>query len=259
MKDILGVVRAEFYKLGRAKVLWCMPLLFAAFGIYYATMDFEVFRLYSGLDLFVLPTLANSYFMLFVLILAGYFIGMDYTGKTIKNVLSVGVSRRAYYFSRLGVLFLLIAVLYGTGMLGYVWGRGIFYPAESVQPKMELFGVKLAVCIMVSVLQLWADAAMVNAACYFMKRQLPSTLVGALVMYIELVIRQLANLYGFTSVSGAFDFAPVRVLKNTFEVYAMYDRILTFDYLKFAISALFLIVVSSVVGFIKFRFFPGND
>ena len=247
------VISAEFYKIRHCKLLWLVPVIFFAIGFYDAAHYFKIYGLYNRLELFVLPTLADQYLSAGSAMLAGYVIGMDFSFRTIQNTLSVGVSRRSYYFSRMGMLMFLAALLYGAAMLGFVCGRlplvqSVINPAGAAllpasRPELELFWIKLAVY---------------TAACFYIKKQLPAMAAGLALIIIELSFKQLADQYNMTFLQNLFSFVPVRVLKNAFEVYAIHDEILTFGFLKFGISALVIIAVSSAVGFCRFRYDWGN-
>lgn len=262
------VISAEFYKIRHCKLLWFLPIVFFALGFYCAADNFEVYGLYNRLELFVLPTLADLYLTVGTAMLAGYVIGMDFSFRTIQNTLSVGVSRRSYYFSRMGVLMFLTALLYGIAMLGFVCGRlplfqTVINPTGIAllpgnRPELELFWIKLAVYAAIVILQLWAYVSVLTALCFFIKKQLPLMVAGLALIIIELELRQLADQYNITFLRYLFDFAPVRVLKNAFEVYAMHDEVLTLGFLKFGVSALVIIAVSSAAGFCRFRYDWGN-
>lgn len=262
------VISAEFYKIRHCKLLWLVPVIFFAIGFYGAAHYFKIYGLYNRLELFVLPTLADQYLSAGSAMLAGYVIGMDFSFRTIQNTLSVGVSRRSYYFSRMGVLMFLAALLYGAAMLGFVCGRlplvqSVINPAGAAllpasRPELELFWIKLAVYTAIAILQLWAYVSILTAACFYIKKQLPAMAAGLALIIIELSFKQLADQYNMTFLQNLFSFVPVRVLKNAFEVYAIHDEILTFGFLKFGISALVIIAVSSAVGFCRFRYDWGN-
>lgn len=259
------VVSAEVFKLRHCKILWTVPVLFFVSGFYLATLDFPVYELYNGLALFALPTLAHQFLAIAAVTLTGYVIGLDFTHGTIRNTLSTGVGRTCYFFSRLGVVMLLLAGLYLLSMLGYVLGhlpvlQQLFGNEllSGSRPEIELFGSKLAICTLFSILQLCAYASVFNAACYFVRKQLPVMTGGIALLIAEQMLGQLADRYHITYTRLLFDYAPVKVLKNTFEVYAIHDKILTLGFLKFGFSALFIIIASSAIGFVKFRYCSEN-
>lgn len=265
------VISAEVYKIRHCKLLWFVPLLFFTTGLLNSAFHFNIYNMYNRLELFVLPSLTYQQLSIGSAMLTGYIIGMDFSFRTIQNTLSVGVSRRSYYFSRMAVVMFLTALLYGTCMLGFVCGRmplfqpllkGIFMVKGSLaesRPELELFWVKLAVCITVEILQMWAYVSVLNAVSYFIKKQLPAMVAGLMYIFVELVLRQVVAQYDLAFLRYLFDFAPVRVLQHTFDVYVVKDGILTFGFLKFIISALVIIAVSSAVGFCRFRYDWGNN
>ncbi len=253
------LISAELYKLRHCRLLWCVPVIFAGIGIYYASWDFRIFGMYQGLEHLALPTIGAEAFSFAVCIGTGYVIGLDFSQGTVRNILSVGTARRTYYFSRMGVLLALTALMYGIAALAYAGGRLCFYPATAVRPRMEEYWLKLAVCVGIAVLQLMAKASVVHAVCYFVKKQLPAIGIGTALVYGEMILRPLADMYGITFMRDIFDYEPIKVLKNTFDRYAVYDKLLTFDFLKFGISAAVIIVASGAAGYVKFRYYPGKD
>lgn len=265
------VISAELYKIRHCKLLWLVPFIFYAAGLFSAAYHYNIYNMYNRLELFVLPTLAYLELSVCSAMLTGYIIGMDFSFRTIQNTLSVGVNRRSYYFSRMGAVMFLTALLYVIAMFGFVCGRlSLIHPLlENIfrvrgylavnRPELELFWVKLAVCTAVAILQMWAYVSILNAACYFIKRQLPAMVAGLMYIILELVFRQIVDRYDLAFLRYLFDFTPVRVLQHTFEVYVIQDRILTFGFLKFIISALVIIAVSSAVGFCRFRYDSGNN
>lgn len=265
------VISAELYKIRHCKPLWFLPLLFYGAGLLYSSYHHNIYNLYNGLELFALPSLAYQYLSVSSAMLTGYIIGMDFSFRTIQNTLSVGVSRRSYYFSRMGVVMLLTAILYMVSMLGFVCGRlSLLQPLfrdffqisgtlAGNRPEMELFWVKLAVCSAVVILQMWAYVSILNAACYFIKKQLPSMVAGLVLIIMELILRQVSNQYDLAFLRYLFDFTPVRVLQHIFDLYVIRDGLLTFGFLKFILSALVIMIASSAVGFCRFRYDTGNS
>lgn len=184
---------------------------------------------------------------------------MDFSQKTLLNVISAGIGRKDYFFGRVAVSLLLVFPLHVTALLVFIVGRLCFHSVEVERPELALFWVKWAACMICAAAQLWSYASVINMVCYFVKKQLAAMAIGLGLVLAELIAGQLADMYGIAFVSRIFGIAHVRVLADVFEGYAMHDRILTFDFLKYGIYALCIIVTAYAVGYIKFRYFPGND
>lgn len=258
MKSIFG---AELYKLGRNWLLWLfVALSFLGIGIYFGLYEAEVFGLYRGLALFGLPSLAWLPWCFLTAIATGLAIGGDFSAGTVKNALAVGVSRRDYYFARMGVQMLLTALGFGLGQLAYIVCRTV-RPGDSWESpgrEIQMFGVKLALYLLVALLQLFAYVSVVNAVCYFLKRQMAAMVAGMVSIYIEAILRQMAESGDLEALLRITRHLPARILYNLFAL-AAYDNVLTTDFLECGPSALAIIAVSSIAGYVKFAFFPGES
>ena len=149
------------------------------------------------------------------------------------------------------VQMLVTGALYLSGALAYVISHMV-HPQGNSSREIELLGIKVAVYTMVSLLQLLAYVALVNAICYFVQRQVAAMVTGMVLVYAEAIIRQLAEAGNIPFLREAVQYMPARVLYRMFE-FAAYDRILTMDFLKYGISALGIIGVCSVAGYVKFE------
>lgn len=247
-----NAIRAESYKLTRYRFLWFAPIYYMVLGISYAQFDHYSLHTCQGLAYFALPPLIRFTFPLGVVVMTAYAIGGDFTHRTFQNALYVGVLKRDYFFARLLVQLLLTTVLCGTGMLSHTLWRLIFFRTDADR-KLEMLGGKLAVYLLVTLLQLWVYTAVYNALCYFVKNQLRSVALSLVIMYLEAVFYQVSNAWQMSSAVGVLRFFPSIVLKYSFDRYAYNDGVLTFGFLKFGLSAILMTVVISVIGYMKFR------
>lgn len=247
-----NAIHAEIYKLTRYKLLWLTPIYYMVLGISYAGFDHYILHTCQGLALFVLPPLVRFTFPLGVAVVTAYAIGGDFTHRTFQNALYVGVSKRDYFFLRLLVQILITTVLCGMGMLAHIFWRLLFFKSGA-DNRLELLGGKLVVYLLVILLQLWVYTAIHNALCYFVKNQLMAIALSLVMMYLEAVFFQITNAWEINSVTGIMRFSPSVVLKYSFDVYAYGDRVFTFDFLKFGLSAILMTVLFSVMGYMKFR------
>lgn len=247
-----SVFRAELYKLGRNwLLLLCAALFYIGAGIIYGMDKAEVYDTYKGLELFGLPAFAWLTYCFAAVLITGLFIGEDFSRGTIKNALTVGVFRRDYYFARMLVQMLVTGALYLSGVLAYVICHMVYPQGNSVR-EIELLGMKVVVYTMVSLLQLLAYVALVNAICYFVKKQVAAMVTGMVLIYTEAIIRQLVEAGNVPFLRQAVQYLPARVLYRMFSL-ALYDQIFTMDFLKYGISALVIIGVCGIAGYVKFE------
>lgn len=247
MKDVFY---AELYGLRRDRLLWLVPVFYGVMGFYSGFYDHAVMDTYRGLELFIFTEIMNVFLPFAVVIVTSYVIGGDFSRHTIRNVLSVGVRKKSYYFSRLLVQGLVTGTLFaGTGLIHVVCHLVCSRADTDVQTAF--LWQKLAVYMAVALLQLLAYVSVMNAVCYFVKNQLAALVLGIGMVYLELIIRQAASLNELVSLQHLLDFLPTIVIRNLFE-YAVYDRIFTGEFLRYGLSAFLIIVGSSAVGFAKF-------
>ena len=83
-------------------------------------------------------------------------------------------------------------------------------------------------------------------------------MVCALLILVTAIIIMAADFYHIEWLDEVLEYTPAWVLGSMFQ-YAVYDRILTFDFLKYGISGIVVIVFCSVIGFIKFYYFDMDN
>lgn len=227
-----------------------------SFGIYMGMEVGEISGGFRGVRLFLFAETTWLFFPLAAAVVTGLLIGEDFSRGTIKNVLAVGTGRRDYYFTRLGVQMALEAAAFLLGAAGYVL-YCLFCSREESGETIERMGVKLAVYMAVALLQMLAYVSMLNALCYFLKKQLAAMVTGMALVYGEAVMKQLVAAGGLDLLVRAAEYTPVRVLSGMSD-YGVNDQIFTIGFLRFGISALLIILVSSIAGYVKFEYFPGE-
>lgn len=244
------VFRAESYILRHDRLLWIVPVLYCAVGVYAGFYDHAVMDIYEGLELFSLPEIMNIFFPFSAAAVTGYVIGGDFSRRTIQNVLSVGTDKKHYYYSRLLVQGVVTGALFTvTGLIHVVchW----FWPQGNSDIRIEFLWQKLLVYMTVALLQLLASVSVINAVCYFVKNQLVTIGFGIGLVYLELIIYQAAEINGMGAVQALADFFPTNVLRNIF-AYAVYDRVFTGEFFQYGLSAILVIAVSSAAGYVRF-------
>ena len=245
-----NVFRAEIYILRHDRLLWLVSVLYCAVGIYAGFYDHAVMDLYKGVELFSLPEILNLFFSFSVVMLTGYAVGGDFSRRTIQNVLSAGTDKKSYYFSRLLVQVLLTGALFaGTGLIHVICHS--FWPQGDTDIRIAFLWQKLVVYMVMVLLQLLAQVSIMNAVCYFVRNQLVAIVFGIGMVYLEVIIRQAAEMNRMTSVQALADFLPTNVVRNMF-AYAVYDRVFTGKFFLYGLSAVLMIAVSSAAGYVRF-------
>ncbi len=245
-----NVFRAEIYILRHDRLLWLLPVLYCAVGIYAGFYDHAVMDVYKGVELFSLPEILNLFFSFSVVTLTSYAIGGDFSRRTIRNVLSAGTDRKSYYCTRLLVQVLLTGALFACTVLLHVICHSL-WPQGDADIRIAFLWQKLVIYIVMVLLQLLAQVSVMNAVCYFVRNQLVAIVFGIGMVYLEVVIRQAAEMNGMTSLQALVDFLPTNVIRDMF-AYAVYDRVFTGKFFLYGLSAVLIIAVSSAAGYVRF-------
>lgn len=250
-----NAICAELYKLRHNRLLWFVPVLYAAMGFYSGLYEHEVMNTYRGLELFSLTELAGLFLPFAVTTVTGYVTGGDFSRRTVQNALSVGTDRKSYYFSRLLVQGLLTGALFLVIWLPHIVCH-LILPRGNTQAVIALLASKLMVYMAVLLLQLLAYVSVMNAVCYFVKKPLSAIVAGIILVYLEMILRQVATQNGVGFIRELVRFSPANVIHGFF-AYAYYDRVFTGEFLGYGISAVFLMIISSAAGYIRFEY--GGD
>ncbi|MFD2131201.1 ABC transporter permease subunit [Pseudogracilibacillus auburnensis] len=177
-----NLLRVEFYKLIRTKVLWILLIISALFSFMLVSLfymegqgtlekieefsdNITVEKMetdpneedipHSGVNIFMVSALSGDVFIniLFICIIGAFFITNEYSSGTIKNLVSAGYSRNQIYISKLIVYSMISIVLTLSfaifmGLFGTMYfGFGEFPPIEDV---MRLVKVLLLLCLYVT-------------------------------------------------------------------------------------------------------------
>lgn len=178
-----NLLRVEFYKLIRTKVLWILLIISALFSFMLVSLFYmeeqgtlekieefsdnitvekievnpdEVEIPNNGIYLFMSSAISSDTFfinILFICIVGAFFINNEYSSGTIKNLVSAGYSRNQIYISKLIVYSMISIVLTLSfaifmGLFGTMYfGFGEFPPTEDV---IRLVKVLLLLCLYVT-------------------------------------------------------------------------------------------------------------
>ena len=253
-----AVLSAELYKVRNSKLVWLASLFSIVSTVYlYMIYDHPIFDAFRGVEFFALPTIMSDTFPFAVAIVTGYLCGENFTRGTIRNVLSRGVGKKEYYFSGLLVQFGLVTIFFGLSVAAHMICRMIG-PVGNGWQQIQLFGWKLFVLFVIAFVQMWASVAIFYMVCFFIKNQVVDIVVCALLILVTAIIIMAVDFYHIEWLDEVLEYTPAWVLGSMFQ-YAVYDRILTFDFLKYGISGIVVIVFCSVIGFIKFYYLDTDN
>ena len=248
-----NVISAELYRARNSKLIWAASLFFILSTFYlYSVYDHPVFDAFAGAEFFVLPTIMSDTFPFAAAIVTAYLCCGNFAEGTIRNILSRGVGKREYYFSGLFSELGLISVFWGLSVAVHMICRTI-RPAGNGWQHIDLFGWKLLILFVSAWVQMLACTAFFHMVSYFIKKQILSVVVCTLLVLVLAFFNMAADFYQIASLNVLMKYVPAWVLGNMFR-YAIYDQILTFDFLQYIISGIFLTVLCSGIGFLKFYY-----
>lgn len=245
---------AELYKLKRMRIVWAaalVPILACASlalrkDYLQEPLLIEAPRLnYIG---FLCYTPGVRALASMIILAAAYIASRDFEERTVQNVLSKGVNRGSYYFSRfLNQLFFALLV-YGEALLAFVLCRlyrqqeqGIF---GSVMPAGECAAV-----LLISYLQLCAHCSVANMLSIFMKKQSTNMMAALAWLLAELISPILESVS--PRMAEVTCFVPLIVLERGVNTISS-GRVISFAYLRYGLSAVGIICLVSAVGYWKF-------
>lgn len=254
MKKLIGV---ELYKVTHYWLMWGV-LLFAVVqslyvGLshnYQAQMEWYIVH-YPKIEYIAVLELCSIPIALMEMLMSTWLGSADFSAGTVRNALSVGVSRSGYFFSRLAVNMLMTFVLSCALMLSYGFSR-FCRNLRDGQVNTALSAGEYAVIFLLTILQLCALSAFANMLCYFLRNQLISMVTFLGLLYSYAFASSLAEIYGLDTLLGYLELFPIRVLERC--TYYAAQGIFQFDSLKSGLSALAVIMVCSAAGYVRFRY-----
>lgn len=251
MRKLIGI---EFVKMRRSPVVWLMALITMGVGGYYAFMDFyaQALMRYPQMEYIIFIHSGARWFSMAAVFLTAYTIAGDFSMRTVLNVLSAGIDRRRYYFSRLIAQVLFFFALYVCGNLVYVVSRILFTGKYNTALPVQ----ELALLILVMAMQVCACVAVANLIGLCCKKQAVSVLVGEICLFLAIVFRLYGmgadyyrNTGGYHMLSGPIAFEPLYVMECVDYYLIAYDSLFCFGFLKYALSAAVIIFVAGTAGY----------
>lgn len=255
MKALISV---EFYKLRHTGLVWAAMLIPVGMSMYLALnrnyiYDPEVVR-YPWINYIGLIAMVGGVRVLAMVIsfIVAYMAAMDFDGLTIQNILSVGVNRKQYFFSRLLTYLFLAFAAYGVSTVLFVLCRLYRQWEQEVYGGSLPLGEFLTVFLIVY-LQFCAYCSIFHMLSFFLKKQSTTLIVTFAWIIAELMSGILKEWFfmGADLYDRTVGLVPMMVLQRCGE-FIEERTIFTFDFLQCGISAILIICVTSAVGYWKF-------
>lgn len=254
MKKLIGV---EIYKVTHYWLMWGVLLFITVQSLYVglshnyqAQMEWYIVH-YPKIEYIAVLELCSIPIALMEILMSTWLGSADFSAGTVRNALSVGVSRSGYFFSRLAAHMFMTFALSCALMFSYGFVRFCRNLWEG-QVNTALSAGEYAVIFLIMLLQLCALSAFANMLCCFFRNQLISMVTFLGLLYAYVFVLRMAEIYGLDTLHGYLELFPIRVLERC-TYYATYG-IFQFDFLKSGLSALAVIVVCNVVGYVRFRY-----
>lgn len=129
---MLNMLRADFYRLFRTRGFWILQAVMVGLNVLEIIIDSTQNMHYSGIQSIYEGNV--SIIMYYILPLILFILGTDFTGGTLKDCLTLGNSRRKYFFSKL-VMYGIMQVLLMIETYFLVFLSGAFNSGVGTVPK----------------------------------------------------------------------------------------------------------------------------
>ena len=247
MMKLIGV---ELVKLRRYPVTWLVALISVGQGVLNAVLGRYGFALsrHPEVEYIIFIYATARWFCMASLFMTAYAIAGDYSMRTVLNVLSAGVDKKKYYISRLAAQMFFIFGLYICGFAAFIAVRILV----TGKVNTALPPAQLLVLFLVMAMQLMAYVAVANMIGVCCKRQALAIFLSEAWIFLALILRiyfmgEVNNSSaGYIKIKGPMAFEPLWVVES---VERYLGNIFSFGFLKYAISASVIIVVTSVIGY----------
>lgn len=143
-------------------------------------------------------------------LLTAYLSTADFSERTVQNILSTGVSRKGYFFSKAIMIGMYTLLLYAAGWIAY----GVAYTVQQKRFEIAVTPGEIAVLFIVAVLQLWVYCSMVNLIGFISGSQFITMVSGFGWLVLELLTRGVLDLTGSVD-SSALRMFPINVLEQS--------------------------------------------
>lgn len=244
MKKLIGI---EWLKMKHYWVVWAVifsAVIHCAFMAFKGNYDYAI-AANPRIEYAVFMEVTARWFCMIVLLAVAFTISEDFSMRTVQNILAAGISRQKYYWAGLSSQLIFVSVLYAIGCVVYIVGR-ILYDGK-MNTAMPL--AEFIVIFLVMMLQLLAYAAFANMVSIFCKSQVTAMVISLMWCFFALIFRSYSS--DGTSVTGIMAYEPLNVLEG-FGPMVGSDRIFSLDFIQYGISAGVIIMITSVIGYVRF-------
>lgn len=250
-----NLIWVEFRKMRCYWVTWAVGLFFLGHSVYIALQDAYAAGLarYPALEYVTFLYGTARMLSIVTLFLTAYVIAEDFSMRTVQNVFAAGIARGKYYFARLLSQIIFIFALYSAGFMTYIAAR--ILSTGKINSQMPA-GEFLAIFVVMA-LQPLAYAAFATMVSVFCKNQATSVVASESWLFFSIVLRlySIEGIPGKTANAyvGPIAYEPLTVLERFMDDYVIPGRVLTFGFFQCGLSALLIIIVSSLIGYAHLR------
>lgn len=246
------LILVEFRKMRHYRLIWGILFFSLGEGAYTACDGLydDFFMQNPGLEyIFLLCRSARSSVILTILASA-YVAAEDFSMRTVQNVLTVGVSRKRYFYARLSSLMIFVVSLTALRYVVYIAVRILLTgKVDTAMPAGEFLAA-----FAVMALQLTAYASVTSAVSMLCRSQAAAILIGEAWVFLSMALRIYmgVDLAGENPAGslGAIAYEPMTVLERAAFDFLVPGKIFTPGFLWCGVTAILLILASAAAGYL---------
>lgn len=232
----------EFYKSLHNWFVWATFAFCIAAGAYLVRDSSYARNIehYPKMQYGLFVTQSARYMLLMAMLLVAYLGTADFASRTLQNILSVGVSRKRYFFSKLTAMGILTLCLYAIAWLSY----GIAYSIRQKGIPLFLTAGELVILFTVAILQIWAYCSIVNLIGILCRNQAATMIAGFSWVILEILLGAILEAYGVSVYDMSF--LPLIVLQRSVGYIAQGSLYDPSFWSSGIYAAVFLVIVNTV-------------
>lgn len=244
------LIVTELVKMRRYWIIWAAILTSLGHSIYSAYVYPYEYVIAQNSESLKMEYVSFAYitprwFSIVILMAVAYAIAEDFSMRTVQNALSVGISRKKYYVSRLVAQLVFVFAMFTVGWIAFIITRIIV--RGEVNTAMPL-GEFLTFFVIIA-LQMMVYASLASMISILTRRQAIAVAVSESWIFFAIVLRTWYISYRL-NILYFIVYDPLVVIESMDDYLAA--GIFTFTFLKFGISAIVIIAVTSIIGYVHF-------
>ena len=251
MKKLIGI---EFYKMRHDLLIWGAFLIVVIASIGTALSDtYELnYIRYPRLEYYLVLQVMSHVFLILTIAITGYSIASDLQSGIVQNVLSAGVDRKSYYFSRLLVQILLTIAMFVIPALIFALTRFLIGIGRGrINQAFSFTGFVLLLFFMS--LQVLAYCVLINMISYLCRSLMISVSIGFGWLVVELLGSALTESFHLEGMRKYTDLLPANVLSQCVDM--LVDKPLALgELLRYGVIPVIFIVICGSVGYLWFKY-----